>query len=181
MVVMVTACRQEAIQSEKNLDFRGMIDRQVDQLSRQQRHLTKSAGMDQNLSDSTYLPTRIAWARELEIFSELELINKPAYRNAYALQDSIDDPNSNLFIRQYVSPGAPVPLIRLFYRDSVHHLKRLEAVMQETNLLYSTERMLTLEFDQEYKQSVLSRFSIHGFEKMAGGDTIRFNIRGQIN
>lgn len=181
VAALAISCRQETIQTEKILDFQGMINQQVDQLNNQHRHLTKSAALDQNLSDSTFLPTRSGWVRELEIFSELDLINKPAYKNAYVLQDSIDDPNSNLFIRQYAAQGAPVPLIRLFYRDSVNHLKRLEAVMQETNLLYSTERKLTLEFDEEFKQAVLMRYTIAGFEKMAGGDTIRFSIRGEIN
>ncbi|HQQ82507.1 MAG TPA: hypothetical protein PK059_04910 [Cyclobacteriaceae bacterium] len=180
VAAMTTGCQQATTQTEKILDFRGMIDRQVDQLSSEQRHLTKVAVMDQNQSDSTFLPTRSIWARELEIFMELELVNKPAYKNAYALQDSIDDPSSNLYIRQYAAPGAPVPLIRLFYRDK-DHLKRLEATMLETNLLYSTERKLTLEFDEENKQAVLSQYSIAGFEKMAGSDTIRFNIQGQVN
>ncbi|HQQ98280.1 MAG TPA: hypothetical protein PLX35_13510 [Cyclobacteriaceae bacterium] len=177
---VITGCQQTTIHTEKILDVRGMIDQQVDQLSSQQRHLTKVAVMDQNQSDSTFLPTRSIWARELEIFLELELINKPAYKNTYALQDSIDDPSSNLYIRQYAAQGAPIPLIRLFYRDK-DHLKRLEAIMQETNLLYSTERKLTLEFDEEYKQAVLSQYRIEGFEKMAGSDTIRFNIQGQVN
>ena len=115
-----------------------MIDRQVDQLSSEQRHLTKVAVMDQiNRILRSCQPE--AFGPVVEIFMELELVNKPAYKNAYALQDSIDDPSSNLYIRQYAAPGAPVPLIRLFYRDK-DHLKRLEATMLETNLLYSTER-----------------------------------------
>jgi hypothetical protein len=178
---MCSGCRQEVISTEKILDFQVLIDQQVDQLSKQQRHLSKKAGMNQLESDSVFLPTRLIWARELEIFRELELINKPAYKNAYAMEDGVDDPSSNLLIRQYSAPDAPVPLIRIFYRDSLHHMKRLEATLMETNLLYSTQRKLTLEFDEEYKQAVLTHYGIAGFEKMAGGDTIRFTIQGEIN
>jgi hypothetical protein len=46
VAAMTTGCQQATTQTEKILDFRGMIDRQVDQLSSEQRHLIKVAVMD---------------------------------------------------------------------------------------------------------------------------------------
>ena len=69
VAALAISCKQGTIQTEKILDFRGMINQQVDQLNSQHRHLTKSASLDQNLSDSTFVPTRGDWIRELEILS----------------------------------------------------------------------------------------------------------------
>ena len=59
------------------------------------RVLDKVADMGGLKSDTTFLPSGKGWESELEIFRELETINKPTYQKVYKVEDSMEDTKSN--------------------------------------------------------------------------------------
>jgi len=181
LLMMVTGCAPSTSTTEKLVDIEGLVEDQVELLSQGSRVLDKIADMNGEKSDSTFMPSKAGWASELEIFRELDLINKPANRDDYMIQDPLDDPHSNLHIRQISSNKAKVQFLKIYYRDSLNHLKRLEASLAEKNLLFGTRRNLSLEFDEEDGRPVLIRYSVSGYQKMILSDTVWFSMNGHID
>lgn len=175
------ACSQDQKSTHIYFDFEGLIDDQINQLSQRCRVLDKMADMDGVKSDSTFLPSTKGWTTELEIFRELELINKPTYKDAYAITDPVEDTKSNLLIRQYTAASAPVSFVKFYYQDQFSRLRKIKATMSQRNYLFSTQRQLVMEFDEEDGKPLLIRYSVNGFQKMILSDTVRFSVQGQID
>ncbi len=181
LLFLLLTCSQEQKSTQKYFDFTGLIEDQVSQLSQRCRVLDKTAAMGDEKSDSTFLPSLSGWATELEIFRDLELINKPTFKGEYVITDPLDDTKSNLKIREYAATTAPVPSIKFYYQDQFERLRKIEAAVTERNLLYSTRRILVMEFDEEDGKPLLIRYSMTGLQKMVFSDTLRFSVIGQIN
>jgi len=53
--------------------------------------------------DSTaFIPDSTQWKHELDAFQQLDVINKPLYKDNYHLEER-DDDHSNLLVRKYTS------------------------------------------------------------------------------
>lgn len=178
---LTVACAHEQKSTQKYFDFDGLIDDQVNQLRQRGRVLEKVAAMAADQTDSTFLPSEKGWKSELEIFRDLELMNKPAYRDVYRIEDPIEDAKSNLKIRQYVASAVPLHLIKFYYQNEFSRLKKIEATITEKNLLYTTSRALVMEFEEEDGKPQLIRYSMNGFQKMVFTDTVRFSVHGQVD
>jgi hypothetical protein len=178
---LTAACTNKPQINEKYFDFEGLVEDQVNQLSQRSRVLDKMANLNGEESDSTFLPSMKGWTEELEVFRELELINKPTYRDAYATQDPLDDPKSNLKIRSLVSSSAPVRFVKFYYQEEFPRLKKIEAAIEENNLLFSSHRTLLMEFDEEDGKPLLIRYSMSGRQKMILSDTVRFSVAGNVD
>ena len=178
---LAIACTQEQKSIQKYFDFDGLIDDQISQLSQRGRVLEKVAAMARDQTDSTFLPSVKGWESELEIFRDLEMINKPAYRDVYRIEDPLEDTKSNLKIRRYVASSAPLHLINFYYQNEFTRLKKIEAYITEKNLLYATSRTLVMEFEEEDGKPQLIRYSMNGFQKMVFSDTVRFSVQGQVD
>ena len=179
--LLVAACSQEHKSNTKYFDFDGLIDDQVSQLSQRVRVLDKMAEMSGVKSDSTFLPSSKGWESELEIFRELEIINRPAYQKIYTVEDGLEDTKSNLKIRRYSSGASPVSSVKFYYQNEFDTLKRIEADIVEKNLLYTNSRTLVLEFDEEDGKPLLIRYAMNGFQKMVFSDPVRFSVSGEID
>lgn len=181
LFLMAASCSQEQKSTQKFFDFDDLIDDQISQLSLRIGVLDKEVDMGGEKSDSTFLPSAKGWESELEIFRQLEMINKPMYRDAYKIEDPVEDTKSNLKIRQYTAVSSPVPLVKFFYQNELSQLKKIEASVTKSNLLYSTGRVLLMEFEDEEGKPLLFRYSVIGFQKMILSDTVRFSVSGQID
>ena len=182
LLFLLTACRQEQKSTQKYFDFNGLIDDQISELSQRKRVLDKVADIGGLTSDTTFLPSSTGWETELEIFRELEIINKPAFQKAYTLVDPVKDTKSNLLIRRYVAASEPIPQIEFYYQKEFSRLKRIEASISERNILYSTRRILKMEFDEgEEGHPLLIRYSMDGYQKMFLRDTIHLSMTGEID
>lgn len=181
LIILLAACAEKQESGQKYFDFEAMIDEQVDQLRQRGRVLEKATAMGVVQTDSTFLPSGKGWEAELEIFRDLEIINRPAFRKVYQLRDPIEDSNSNLKIREYVTDKAPLRLLRFYYHDKFERLKKIEGFITEKNYLYTTCRTLTMEFEEEEDKPQLIRYAMTGFQKMLLGDTVRFSVQGQID
>ncbi len=182
ILLFIAACSQEHKSNQKYFDFDRLIDDQISEMNQRKRVLDKTADMEGIQSDTTFLPSGKGWESELEIFRELEKINKPAYRNTYLVTDPVKDTRSNLLIRRYAAPSEPVSIVEFYYQSEISHLKKIEASITEKNILYTTHRILKMEFEEgEDGRPLLIRYSLNGFQKMFLQDTVRLSMQGQID
>ena len=178
---VLAACAQEKQSTDKFFDFQGFIDEQISQLSQHGRALEKTSNVKNIQSDSAYVPSLDGWAAELELFRQLENINKPTLKSQYHVEDAMKDTKSNLKIRQYTSATAPIRSIKFYYQGSFTQLKKIEATVQEDNMLYANGRVLTMEFEEEDRKPLLHYYTMTGFQKMILRDTVNFSLQGQID
>lgn len=181
LLLLASGCTREQVPTPKFFDFDGLVDEQINQLSQRMRVLDKVAQMSSTHSDTTFLPSVKGWESELEIFRQLETFNKPTFRQAYKIEDPVKDSKSNLKIRQYLAAEAPISVVRFYYQDEFSRLKKIEAEITEKNILFTTHRSLSMEFDEEDGKPLMTRYGMSGFQKMVLRDTVHFSVLGQID
>lgn len=179
--LFLSGCQQQTVKEKHYLDFDSLINAQVANLSKSIATLKKGVTIDgKNDSSSTVLDS-IGWSHELDIFRQLDVINRPIYRDVYVVKDGVKDSKSNLLIRSYeISTPATIPYIRLYYQDSPSRIKKIEALYQETNSLYSSQRILKMYFDDSTGKPRLTGFLIEGHQKIMLSDSVRYTIKAEI-
>jgi hypothetical protein len=159
-----------------------LVTAQISSLTELKAVLHKQALMGTKSDSIIYTPKDIAeWVSELDIFRQLEVINKPVSRASYLVDDSLYDPGSNLTVKAFTSTtNLPVRHMRVYYDRSVWQPRKIEAHYDEENSLYQSSRLLSLEFQQINNKTVLTSYSIRGGQKMILGDSVAFTVRGKI-
>jgi len=180
-IAVLAACESQPIAKKTYLDIDSLINAQIKSLVTANAHIIKSASLNNEKADSEFAMDSLGWATELDIFRQLDIINKPTNKDSYLVTDGEKDMNSNLAIRQYKAKSKlPVEMLRLYYYTDLQNLKKIQAVFEEKNALYATERSLTMEFDEVNGKSTLIHYSINGIQKMILGDTVRFTIHCDV-
>ncbi len=162
------------------LDFDALIEGQINMLGQRMVTLYKVAVVGEVRSDSTLAPTATDWKGELDIFRQLGAINKTIYQGTYRQEGPLDDPQSNLHIQQYTSVTSPLRVLKIYYQVDLKRLRKVEGFLEENTPLYSTQKNLTLVFDEENGKPVLTRYSIVGYQKVALRDTVRFSVESTV-
>jgi hypothetical protein len=174
-------CQKQLVKKKAYVDFDSLINKQVAFLKTSNASLRKEAIIGDQTSSSSAIPDSTAWSHELDVFRQLDLINRPVYQNAYTIKDGVKDSKSNLLIRSFEAPAdAAVPYLRLYYQDTPLRLKKLEALYQETNSLYRSQRKLEMYFDDSRGPSYLKGYLIEGDQKMILTDSVHYAIRSEI-
>lgn len=159
-----------------------LINAQVEYLEQSKALLSKKAEIDGVEEISSFTPKdSTAWANELDIFSELNVINSRGNAKSYVVEKGVKDSNSNLSIRSYTGKGTlPVVYLKVFYLETPSRIRRIESLYQEENSLVKGSRLLILEFQEINKKIVLTSYSIEGSQKMFLGESVKFSIKGTI-
>ncbi|HEY5747481.1 MAG TPA: hypothetical protein VIU12_15485 [Chryseolinea sp.] len=166
-----------------------LITTQVAYLSEHKARLHKIAKLGAKESETTTAPDGVHnWENELDIFRQLESVNKPMNRGNYAVEKSADS-KSNLQVKTFRSRasendprtrkqilGMPVKYLKIYYQNTPDNLRKIEAEYDESNTLYTGSRFLKMEFQQVYNKTVLTSYSITGGQKMFMGDSVSYNI-----
>jgi len=177
----ITSCQNNTTVSKKYFDIDSLIDKQLVYLEKTGASLTKVASIDSVNDKANFKPDSAAWAKELEVFRHLDIINKPIYVDAYDITDGQKDVNSNLIVRSFTAnKEIPVKSLKLFYQGSPQRLRKLEATLNEQNSLYYTSRKLSLELEDVNEQLILSRYNVRGVQKMILRDSVRFSIASKV-
>jgi len=176
-----SGCRQEKVKEKRYLDMDSLVNAQVFYLSQSKASLKKEATIGDKTSSSTNALDSTAWSHELDVFRQLDLINRPIYRDVYEVKEGVKDSKSNLLITSYEAPiNSPVPYLRLYYQNSTTRLKKLEALYQETNSLYGSHRKLEMYFDDSNGKPYLKGYLIEGNQKMMLSDSVHYAIRTEV-
>ncbi|MEK6783839.1 MAG: hypothetical protein AABY93_19230 [Bacteroidota bacterium] len=174
-------CQKQNAKEKRYQDFDSLVNAQVTYLTRSKASLKKKATIGCKSDSTSIVPDSTTWSHELDVFRQLDLINRPIYRDAYIVKDRTKDSKSNLLILSYEAPPTfTVPYLRLFYQDSPKRLKKLEALYQESNSLYNTKRILKMYFDDSKGKPYLTGYTIDGNQKMMLSDSTHYTITAEI-
>ena len=150
-------------------------------LTQNQATLHKHAVFNGMNDDTVFRADSTIWQNELEIFRQLQAINKPVNRDNYLVDDGLYDPASNLTVKAFsTSANLPVKYVRVFYQDSLSKPRKIEALYDNKNTLYASSRLLTLEFGRFKNKLVLTSYAIEGGQQMKLGDSVMFKIKGEV-
>ncbi len=179
-VMLMVSCNRENLKYDKSyFDFDSLVNNQVQLITLAKASLSKKTFLNGKQDSATLLPDTTHWKHELDAFQQLDVINKPLFKGNYQSKDQEDD-HSNLLVRSLTTKmKSPVPEVKFFYQDG-SKLKRIESVFYESNVLYSTSRKLTLEFEEQRGTAMISKYSVQGFQKMILSDSVRFLIEGKL-
>lgn len=179
LMIYLASCNRGTDQQVTYFD--SLVVAQTKFLTSAKSSVEKSSVMNGKVDQSRFTPDSVTWTRELEIFQQLSLSQKAAYKPMYHVSDGLQDNRSNLQVRQYLTDQRiPVRELRFYYFRDFRNLKKIEAVYAQENLLYSTTQRLTLEFDEVGGKPVLNNYSVDGSQKMIFSDSIRFAIHSHI-
>jgi hypothetical protein len=178
--VLLVSCNRENLKYDKPyFDFDSLVHAQVHEIASTKASLIKKTFLNGKKDSTAIAPDTAQWKHELDAFQQLDVINKPLFKGNYQAQDR-DDDHSNLLVRVYKAKiKSPVPEVKFFYQDG-RKLKRIESVFNESNVLYSTSRKLTLEFKENHGATMISKYRVQGFQKMILSDSAKFFIEGTL-
>jgi len=177
---LFVSCNHENLKYNKPyFDFDSLVHTQVRKITAAKTSLIKKTFLNGKKDSTVIAPDTAQWKHELDAFQQLDVINKPLFKGNYQVQDR-DDDHSNLLVHVYTAKiKSLVPEVKFFYQDG-SKLKRIESVFNESNVLYSTSRKLTLVFKEHQGAIMISRYRVQGFQKMILGDTAKFSIEGTL-
>jgi hypothetical protein len=181
-ILIFSSCEQKKIDRNDFFPIEKIIGEQALLLSSSHADLHKKATLNDSLYEVSTTPAdSMAWSHELDIFRELELINKPIYKDDYVITDNINDPKSNLVIKEFrATRNIPVSLVKIFHRPGNEDMIKMEAIYNEENSLYRSSRHMSLVWDDHDGNQVLTSYAIKGGQKIFLGDTTVFEIQGKI-
>lgn len=158
-----------------------LLDEQSRYLTKNASSLTKVSCLGEHCDTINVTPKNTEeWKKELEIFAVLDAINKPANKAFYSIHRHPDN-KSNLTVKAITTKESlPVQFLRLFYQTTEENVRRIEANYSESNALYNSTRLLTMEFQQINDTMVLTSYEIHGDQKMFLSDSVTYTIKGTV-
>jgi hypothetical protein len=176
----MTSCTQPTETSNLyNID--SLVTEQIRLLATTKPTLEKHAVLGSGTDTLAYVPDSTQWNKELEIFRQLDLMNKPVNRAYYLVDDNLYDPGSNLTVKAFTAlEPLPVRSVRVFYDTDIRQPRKIEAIYDEENTLYKSSKNLLLEFQQIDNKNLLTSYSIDGGQKMILSDSVTFSVKGRI-
>jgi hypothetical protein len=181
IVICLSGC-ESGKQSSAFYPIDSLLTQQVEHLTSIRAALFKTATLSGKTDTIHYTPgDTLAWNKELDVFRNLDIINKPVNKGNYRIDDGLLDPGSNLTVKAFESTKeAPVVYLRIYYQGSIRKPRKIEALYREKNVLYSSSRLLSLEFQQIKDNTVLTSYEIEGGQRMVMGDSVEFHIQGKV-
>ncbi len=186
MVLILLGCNRSNLAYDKPyFDFDSLVAAQIKLIGLSKDSIRKVSNVDGNTDVSYFLADTAAMQHELEVFRQLDVINKPLFKSSYPLDGDKKDTKSNLLVRTYRFRNtadilSPVPYVRIFFLNDVQRLRRIESTFAQTNLLYGTHRNLVMEFDDTGESVRLRRYTVTGFQKMILSDSVKFSIESNV-
>jgi hypothetical protein len=181
---MLVSCHSEN-QPAAFYPIDSLVMGQIHHLTRVNAGLFKEALLSGKSDTLTYTPgDTVAWMNELDIFRKLNVINKPVNKGLYAVDDGLFDPGSNLTVKAFTSlktmKKLPVVYLKIYYQGTIDKPRKIEALYDESNLLYQNARRLSMNFQQIENRTVMTSYVIRGGQQIVFGDSVAIYISGKI-
>jgi hypothetical protein len=178
---LLSGCRQANLTYDKPyFDFDSLINVQITYLATRQDSVRKIASIDGKEDQSLFLADSAQLAHEWDVFRQLDVMNKPAYKGHYRVTE-MKDAKSNLMVRLYTCEiKSSVPVVRFYYQNQLSNVKRIESQYIEQNALYYTTRSLSLSLEGDKDRMYIYDYAVNGIQKMIFSDTVRFSTHARI-
>ncbi|MFN8888607.1 MAG: hypothetical protein ACK5WF_14195, partial [Cyclobacteriaceae bacterium] len=136
LVFLCSSCKQSnEVYVKPYFDFDSLIHTQIQARAIQQKTIFKVASINNQKDSSSFQVDGTKLAHEWDAFLQLDVINKPMYKNNYEITERPDE-KSNLTIRSYQAKiPSSVPFVHFYYQGSFANLKRIESTYVEKNVL----------------------------------------------
>ncbi|MBD2756168.1 hypothetical protein [Spirosoma validum] len=176
--LLISSCTNPAQQDQPNVyyDVLGFVKHQIADLTAQKPLVNKAVAVNKDRNRQT---TRtIDWNHELELFTQAD-INKPALRSSY----QIIRPDSLTYQYTLKKSEEKLTVRSLTVRldASTHQPRQIEAVLQTSNPLYSSERQLLLESGPAAgREWQVRHYKLSGFQKLPYFDKNEFLVEGRV-
>lgn len=174
---LVAACKPVAppVQSQF-LNIDSLLEAQVNMISK--ATLEKTIQVDDSVFQARLDIAGLK--RDLEVFRELNLMNRSIYRDSYTLSVS-PDRQSNLTVKLWTNTtDAPVKSLKVFYLDKMDRIKRIEAELGSRALYAQSGKKLQLDFDILSDTLLLESYSISGSQRYFWGAQRYFSINAVV-
>jgi hypothetical protein len=184
--VLLFSCQQPDVKTAKSYyNFDSLITRQVVLLGKAGEKWKKISLLNGKSDSVSFQPDTTAWKNELDVFRQLDVINKGLYRGYYRIVEK-KDTHSNLMVRsfQFRSDNpekleSPVAYVDFYYFNRFEDLRKIKSAYKERNLLFSSGREFTMEFTEGQKKNLVG-YEIRGFQKMILADSVLMDVKGAV-
>jgi hypothetical protein len=182
-IIVLCSCENSTSESAIYYPFDSLVEQQIRFLMERNVLVTKVATLDNEESRISFTPPdSSAWLKELGIFQRLNIINKPINKGGYDVEDGLRDSKSNLKIKLFRSKtDLPVEYLKIYYKNSLNNIHRIESKYKEDNSMYAGTRYLVMEFEDVNGTMILHSYAIEGGQKMLLGDTVTYRVNTSIS
>lgn len=182
IVIALASCETKRTDAKYYYALDSVLNEQVQYLTLSHATLSKKASIDGKEESTSFVPNDTTrWKYELDVFAELNDINKPANVGKYRIAQGVKDANSNLLIYTIESTEQlPVVFLKVYYLDNLSNIRRIEGLYREESSLLKSSRELSIEFQNINNKIVLTSYSITGGQKMLLGDSVQFSVNGMV-
>ena len=176
------SCEEKRSDTKFYYPIDSLINAQVVYLVESNAKLSKRAAIDGKEESVSFIPKdSSAWVHELDVFAELNDINKPTNVGQYRTERGVKDLTSNLLIYTIKSTEKlPVSYINVYYLNTLSDIRKIEAHFDQESDLLKSSRDLLMEFQNINNKIVLTSYSIQGGQKMLLGDSVTFSVHGMV-
>lgn len=176
--LILSSCQNAAPPNQPNVyyDVAGYVKRQIANLSVRKPLVSKTVLI--NAKTSRQDIRNVNWSRELELFSQAD-INKPALRSSY--QITRPDSLTYQYTLKKTEEKLTVRSLRVQLDSVTRQPRRIEAVLQTDNALYSSERHVVMESGSAGRNGwQVQRYRLSGFQKLPYFDRNNFAVEGAV-
>ena len=180
LVFLIACSPQSGREVSPLLNVDSLLTAQVNALTEFNATLNKVVSYNGKQDSTIFTPNKSEWAGELEFLRELDIVNKPVYRDRYAVTTT-KDAKSNLTVRGIAAQGdVPLRSLNLFYYKTPANLKRVEAGFHLTKVLYTQGQEIRIELREIGGKAVITGWSLYGTQKVILIDTSRYSAECHI-
>jgi hypothetical protein len=185
VLMIIAGCDQKRSTVVFYYPVDSLMSAQISVLSKMKPSVRKTGTMGAAQSANLLKFDSAGWVKELELFRNLNEINKPVNADVYDRTEA-KDVSSNLTVRTFsVKPGranddTPVRMLKIYYLKRPSNIRKLEALYFETNAMYNSTKNLSMEFEDFQGRPLLSGYGVSGGQKMFLGDSVSFSITASV-
>ena len=184
LLCLVAACTPQSPVSELGkkpyFDVPSLVQQQLQWLDSLNPPVMLRASIGGQTQTETMRKDSTAWAEAFDLFRQAD-INQPVLQGEYEESDSATQ--DSLRVRTYRAKRAQqaeIPYLRVYYRDSLANVYRIETMFQEDNVLYSTSRKMWMTFASRQGKPRVIAFETQGKQKMMLRDSVTYSARGEL-
>lgn len=174
-VVILFGCKSEVKRSYQTLfNVDSLVEKQISLLEQVNAKGTKLVTVGAS-RDTVEFSGIEQWKVELEVFKQLDMINRPANQDLYTVRR--DEPNMVV-----IAPVKDTPksiALTLTY-DSADLLVGLDAEYNNHTAIFSTRSLMHMSFATVGSEQLLTSYRVSGGQKLMMGDSATFSLKAAV-